>query len=141
VSAVLSKVAILEELGSAGRETLSDFLESRSYDAGFLLFQQGQEAAELIVIAEGRVVLRQGGNDIARVEAGECLGGVSLLVIGHRECEAAAEGPVEVLSLTRESYLRLRADYPSIALDLQEGILRQLGATLRELLPSIANAD
>ena len=100
MSAVLSKVAILEELGSAGRETLSDFLESRSYDAGFLLFQQGQEAAELIVIAEGRVVLRQGGNDIARVEAGECLGGVSLLVIGHRECEAAAEGPVEVLSLT-----------------------------------------
>ncbi|MBW2280136.1 MAG: cyclic nucleotide-binding domain-containing protein [Deltaproteobacteria bacterium] len=141
MSAVLSKVAVFEELGAAGLETLSGFLESRTYEKGFLLFQQDQEAAELIVVAEGQVVLRQSGTEIARVEAGECLGGVSLVVIGHRECEAAAEGPVEVLSLTRESYLRLRADYPSVALDLQEGILRHLGAALRDLLPNVSNSD
>ena len=141
MNAVLSKVAVFEELGFAGRETLAEFLEPRTYEPGFLLFQQGTEAAELIVVAEGQVVLRQGGNEIARIDAGDCLGGLSLVVIGHRECEAAAEGRVEVLSLTRESYLRLRADYPSVALDLQEGILRHFGEALRELLPSIANAD
>ena len=141
MNGVLSKVAVFEQLSAAGRETLVDFLEPRSYEPGFLLFQQGDEAAELIVIAEGQVVLRRGGDEIGRVDVGDCIGGVSLVAIGIRECEAAAEDRVEVLSLTRESYLRLRADHPSVALDLQEAILRQFGGALRELLPSVSTAD
>ena len=136
-SEMLSKAAMLDELGEAGREVLAEFLEKRSYADGFLLFQQKQEASELLVVSQGSVGLRKGGEVIASLGVGECLGGVSLVAIGTRECEAFADGEVEVLALTRESYLRLRADYPGVALDLFEGILRHLSSALRDILGAL----
>lgn len=134
----LSKLPMLEELGEAGREALAEFLEERSYADGFLLFQQNQEASELLMVSEGSVGLRKGGEVIASLGAGDCLGGVSLVVIGTRECEAFADGEVEVLVLTRESYLRLRVDYPGVALDLLEGILRHVSSALRDILGELS---
>ncbi len=134
----LSKAPMLEELGEAGREVLSEFLEARSYADGFLLFQQNQEASELLVVSQGNVGLRKGGELIASLGAGDCLGGVSLVVIGTRECEAFADGEVEVLALTRESYLRMRVDYPGVALDLLEGILRHVSLALRDVLGALS---
>ena len=134
----LSKAPMLEELGDAGREVLAEFLEERSYADGFLLFQQGQEASELLVVSQGRVGLRKGDEVIASLGVGDCLGGVSLVVIGTRECEAFADGEVEVLALSRESYLRVRADHPGVALDLLEGILRHVSLALRDILGELS---
>ncbi len=118
-------------------EHLVEFLEPRTYEDGFLLFQQNQEASELLFVCDGQVALCKGGEEIACLGAGDSLGGVSLVVIGRRACEAVANGRVEVLALTRESYLRLRADYPGIALDLQEGILRQISSAAREIVDDL----
>lgn len=137
MSDALAKAAILEELGESGRETLSDFLEPRTYEDGFLLFQEDQEASEMLFISDGQVALRKDGEEIACLAEGDSLGCVSLVVIGRRECEAVANGRVEALALTRQSYLRLRADYPAVALDLQEGILRQVSGAARELVDDI----
>lgn len=134
----LSKAPMLDELGEAGRELLEEFLEERSYADGFLLFQQNEEASELLVVSRGRVGLRKGGEVIASLGAGDCLGGVSLVVIGTRECEAFADGEVEVLVLTRQSYLRLRADCPGVALDLLEGIVRHVSLALRDALGELS---
>jgi CRP-like cAMP-binding protein len=138
VSEVLAKAAILAELGEADRERLAELLEERTYQDGFLLFQQGQESSELLFIVEGQVELKKGGEEIARLGPGDSLGGVSLALIGKRECEAAAAGRVEVLALTRESYLRLSADYPGVALRLQESIVREVSACLREILDELS---
>ena len=45
--------------------------------------------------------------------------------------------PARVLVLDREGYLRLRGDFPTVALALQEGVLREISTTARE----IATAD
>jgi hypothetical protein len=58
-------------------------------------------------------------------------------VIGKRECCALAETPVRLLTLSRESYLRLRLDLPQVALALQEGILRDLASVVRTWLPEV----
>lgn len=137
MSEVLAKAQLLEELGEAGRETLGEFLEPRTYQDGFLLFQQSQEASELLFITEGQVGLRKAGEEVACLESGDSLGAVSLAVIGRRECEAVAIGCVQVLALTRERYLRLRADYPAVALDLQEGVLRHFSGALRAILDDL----
>ena len=52
---------------------------------------------------------------------------------------AVASGPVETLVLSREAYLRLRADYPAVALDLLEGVLNQVGSAARELVDSLGD--
>ena len=40
-------------------------------------------------------------------------------------------GETKLLTLTREGYLRLRADAPTVALALQEGVLRIFSGFLR----------
>ncbi len=134
----LSKAELLSEMGEAGRARLEVFFEPRSYQDGFLLFQQGEEASELLVIVDGQVTLNKGKQEIASLTPGHCLGGMSLVLIGRRECEAVADGPVEVLVLTREAYLRLAADYPAVAVDLLEAILREIGATTRDVLADLS---
>jgi len=114
VNETLSKAPMLDELGEAGRELLEEFLEERSYADGFLLFQQNEEASELLVVSRGRVGLRKGGEVIASLGAGDCLGGVSLVVIGTRECEAFAD------------------------LDLLEGIVRHVSLALRDALGELS---
>ena len=52
---------------------------------------------------------------------------------GKRVCTARATAPLQTFVLTRESYLRLRADCPGLALMLQEGILRTLAGVIQQL--------
>ena len=134
----LSKAELLSEMSEAARVRLEEFFEPRTYQDGFLLFQQGQEASELLVIVDGQVTLNKGKQEIASLTPGRCLGGMSLVLIGQRECGAMADGSVEVLVLTREAYLRLIADYPAVAIELLEAILREMGATTRDVLGDMA---
>jgi CRP-like cAMP-binding protein len=134
MSLSLEKFVLFEELGQEDRELLDDFLTVKTVPAGFQIFGCGDESSELLVVSSGDVGLRLEGREVGRLGPGDVLGGISLVAIGKRECEAIAEGEVEVMLLSRENYLRLRSDYPQIALALQESILRSVAETLRDVL-------
>jgi CRP/FNR family cyclic AMP-dependent transcriptional regulator len=141
MSLPLEKLTLFEEVGEEDRVLLEDFLSARTIPPGFQIFGSGDEASELLVVSAGEVALRLQSQEIGRLGPGDMLGGISLVAIGKRECEAIAEGEAEILFLTRENYLRLRSDYPHIALLLQEGVLRNVAETLRSLLRDHTELD
>jgi CRP-like cAMP-binding protein len=131
---LLESFGLLRDLGAVERIALGKFLEERHLEQGEVLFRAGQEAAEMLLIAEGSIKLEDRGAGLGLAAAGDMLGGASLTCIGRRQCDAIAAEPTRVLALEREGYLRLRADFPTIALALQEALLRELAVCVRAAL-------
>jgi CRP-like cAMP-binding protein len=134
VSAELDTFALLHELSKEERASLMQFLNERRFDAGDQLFDVHDESEEMLLLVEGRVRLQSSGANEGFLEAGQVLGAASLVLVGNRMCAAFADGPVRVLALARESYLRLRSDYPRLALCLQEAIVHHFASDVRSLL-------
>ncbi len=132
---LLAKVELLKDLGGDAREQLAEHFEERRLDEGRALVRMHDEAEELYLVAEGQLRLELSGEPVGTLGPGDVVGAASLVVIGRRECSAIAQTPVRVLTLTRESYLRLRLEQPQVALVLQEGILRDLANVVRASLP------
>ena len=127
----LGKFELLQELNDEQRGELAALLVEKSVEAGDFIFRANEEAAALHLISEGSVRLELKGREIGELAAGEAIGAVSLVVIGNRQCDAIAASAATLLTLTREGYLRLRADSPTVGLALQEGILRTFSGFLR----------
>ena len=134
---LLAKVELLKALGADAREQLSDHLEERRLEEGRALFRLHDEAEELYLVAEGQLRLERSGEPVGTLGPGDVVGAASLVVIGRRECSAIAQTPVRLLTLTRESYSRLRLEQPQVALVLQEEILRDLANVVRASLPEL----
>jgi CRP-like cAMP-binding protein len=135
VSAALDAIELLGAWTQTDRATLHEFLEPRDLEEGRALFRSGEESADLYFLVEGVVRLEvTQGRESGSLGAGEVLGSMSLVGMGDHVCSALAVKPGRVLVLSRESYLRLRTDYPAVALQLQEGIIARLAADLRRAL-------
>lgn len=131
----LQAFALLRDLGVEDCEQLEDLLEEREVPEGSPLFRARDEAEGMVLLLEGEVSLEApDGQPVGSLADGEVLGAMSLAAIGARECSARAVKPSRVLCMSRESYLRLRLDRPSLALELQESVVRELAASLRVAL-------
>ena len=133
MSEPLADFPILRELSAEQIESLRPFFEEVSFDDGHTLYSHGDESSELLLITEGGVSLELEDEKLGELPAGSALGGTSLVRIGKRGCSAYARGKISALRLSRESYLRLRAEEPQSALALQEGILRSFADVAEEL--------
>jgi CRP-like cAMP-binding protein len=131
MTSALAGFPLLSELTDENLAALEGYLEAREYDAGSILFHNGEEADALYFALEGSVTIRADGQALSELGAGEVLGALSLVSIGCRECDAVCATPTRVMSLTRERYLRLREDLPGLALCLQEAVLRSFAALVR----------
>jgi CRP-like cAMP-binding protein len=136
---LLESFSVLRDLGAVERIALGDFLAERHHAPGEVMFRSGQESAEMLLIAEGAVKLEDRGVALGTAVAGDVLGGAALVCIGRRQCDAIALEPTRVLALEREGYLRLRGDFPTIALALQEALLRELAGCVRVALDAPAD--
>jgi len=134
LSGDLDAFALLHELSKEERGELMTFLEERRFDPGDQIFDVHDESEEMLLVCEGRVRLQSSGVGEGCLEPGHVLGAASLVLVGNRMCAAFADGPVRVLSLGRESYLRLRSDLPRVALCLQEAIVHHFASDVRQLL-------
>lgn len=138
MSKPLADFALLEDLSHNDQLSLRGYLEEREHDDGETVCWERDESSEALMVLEGKLRIVSGGRSCGSLGSGEVLGALSLTSIGARECSAVAEGPVRLLALTREAYLRMRSDAPQLALGLQEGILRSLSDCVRDLLRKVA---
>jgi CRP-like cAMP-binding protein len=136
VSASLDGVDLVQHWAQADRATLLEFLEPRSIEEGRALFRAGEESADLYFLVDGALRLEVAQRETGALGAGEVLGSMSLVGMGDHVCAALATKASRVLVLSRESYLRLRADHPAIALQLQEAIVARIATDLRKALAS-----
>jgi CRP-like cAMP-binding protein len=134
VSAALDGIELVQHWAQADRVTLLEFLEAREIEEGRALFRAGEESSDLYFLIDGTLRLEVAQRETGALGAGEVLGSMSLVGMGDHVCAALATRPSRVLVLSRESYLRLRGDYPAIALQLQEAIVARIATDLRKAL-------
>ncbi len=113
------------------------FLHFRSYQAGEVIFDEGEEGQALYILVSGQVnINRQGREDapLARLEPGAFFGEMALLDDAPRAAQARAMSPVEVAVLFRGDFLNLMDDHARIASRISLQLARQLGDRLRRMI-------
>jgi len=125
--------------GLSGREVqmVRAFLHQRHYQAGEVIFDEGEEGQALYILLSGQVLIcRQGEADkpIATLESGAFFGEMALIDDAPRSAQARAVTPTEVSVLFRGDFLNLMDDHARIASYISLELARQLGDRLRHML-------
>jgi CRP-like cAMP-binding protein len=133
-SAVLRGAALLRDFTDVGLKILADSAVERSVGQGAYAFRAGQASDGLSFVARGtlQLVPTDGGTPIGEVTAGDCLGGLSLLVETDRVLSAVAVDDVELLELSREAFEEIKKAHPRTALKLTLCLAQDLAERLRE---------
>lgn len=133
-STVLRGAALLRDFTDVGLKILADSIVERSVGRGGYAFRAGEPSGALSFVARGtlQLVPTDGGAPIGEVTAGDCLGGLSLLLEGDRVLSAVALDDVELLELSRGAFEEIKKAHPRTALKLTLCLAQDLAERLRE---------
>lgn len=129
----VDRIGLFAGLEEEQLQRLAGACDHRTYEAGSIIFEQGEDCAEMFIVLEGEVAVfvPEGRAPVGTVGVGECLGEVSVLTGGSHSATAKAVTPLEVGVLTKadlQSLVRLR---PGIGVVLYRNLARGLGEKLR----------
>jgi signal transduction histidine kinase len=121
----------LRVLASAGRDVLAELLEEQRYEAGQIIFQEGDPGSAMFIVCSGRVAVLKGNFSAPTLlgyrGVGEIVGEMALLENEPRSASVVALEPVRLLRITRESFEALLTRNPKLGMS----ILSILSARLR----------
>jgi len=131
---MLAEVPIFELLDDEEREALSHMMDSRSFTQGQMLFEYGDQGAEIFLLRHGSVEVYVESTDgekivLAENEAGDVVGELSFLDGGHRTATAVAREDTQALTMHRDRLLEFIDKHPHAAIDLLTVVGRRLRAT------------
>lgn len=98
-------------------------------DQGKEFVTQGDVGREAFVIVDGQATVSRGGNTVATLGPGDCVGELALLDHGPRTATVTAATPLTVLVLGPREFSGLLDEVPT----LNHKILAALAARVREL--------
>lgn len=134
----LKRFPLLAELVDEQYEELAACLEPRFLSADETLFEEGEEAESLVLVAAGTLRISSSRTqETSLLTAGAALGGLALFAVGTREVTAVATEAAGVLLLSRSDYRRLAEDSPHLAWRLAEGILAEVASDCRAALSEL----
>jgi CRP-like cAMP-binding protein len=112
----LGAIGYFSGLSEAHRRTLARLVDELTADPGDVLMDEGDYGYEAIFIEAGTAEVRQDGELINTVGAGEILGELALVESdGRRTASVTATSPVRALSLTSHSFHEIRSRMPDLA--------------------------
>jgi CRP/FNR family transcriptional regulator, nitrogen oxide reductase regulator len=119
-SSQLAESALFAPLSVEGRERLEQQMVLRQYEREAYLFFEGDRAAWLILVIEGRVKMikhSESGREtiISTFGPGQIVGEVGVLIDEHYPATAQALEPTVTLSLHRHTYVELVRSHPELA--------------------------
>jgi CRP-like cAMP-binding protein len=126
---------LLREFTDVGVKILAEIAEQRSVGRGTFAFKAGDASGALAFVARGtlQLVPRDGGSALGAVEAGDSVGGMSLLVEGEHLLSAVAiPSDVELLEISRQAFEEMKRTHPRTALKLTLALAQDLAERLRE---------
>lgn len=121
-----------QQLGTeAGVADLLPYIERRSFEAGQVVYRQGETADAIDLVAAGTLVvdIESAGRPPLRVRSirmQTVVGEMGFFSRAPRSASVTAEGPASVWTLTRASFDRLRRERPEVAAAFYEFLLRSL---------------
>lgn len=128
---LLQKVPLFSGLGPERLEALVVATTTRRLAAREELFHKGDAAAQVYVVASGRlkVVSTSAEGDevlLAILDEGEVVGELPMLTGGRRTASVAALEPCELLALARRDFLRFLREQPEAAIELMVVLAERL---------------
>jgi membrane protein len=98
------------------------------YDAGSVIFREGDPGTDMYAVRKGRVAIRRGGEDLGVVTEGKCFGEMSFLLSSPRVVTAVALEDVELAEISNENISNLMNEYPEFVVEM----LRDMAERVRE---------
>ena len=128
---VLGRVAYFASVPAVELARLAERCTARTLAPGEMLFEEGEVCRGLIIVAEGRVEIRQishrGREQVFHTEGpGATLGEGPLFDGGGYIASAVAAAPTRALFLPRAEVLRVCRAYPAVALAMLEAMARRV---------------
>ena len=100
-----------------------------SLDKGEVLFEAGEVGDSLFVIVSGEVDVVRGGQVIARLGEGECVGEMAALDWEPRSATVRASAPTHLVRLERNDLMDLLTDYPELVRSLARVLVERIRRT------------
>jgi CRP-like cAMP-binding protein len=106
------------------------YLDERTYQAGDVIFREGDQSTEMFIVQEGRVAVTKkvadGELHLATLERGDFFGEMGLLDSEPRHATCAALEPTRLLAIrSGDLLIKLRRD-PTFALEMLQAMSRRI---------------
>ncbi|HMS59794.1 MAG TPA: cyclic nucleotide-binding domain-containing protein [Tepidiformaceae bacterium] len=125
----LAAVPMFRDLPKKSLERIEKFARQRSFQAGDVIFKEGEEGVGFFLVDKGTVSVLRGGTEIAKVSAGGFFGEMALLDNHRRSATVKADTAVDCIALMRSDFLAELRNNPDLAVEM----LSVLSARVREL--------
>jgi CRP-like cAMP-binding protein len=137
IGTILYAAPLLHSLDDHEIEAIAPAFERHQYANGHDLFREGQVDQTIYLIGRGEVQIWKKSADkprflLARLSPGMMFGEMAVVEKRKRSASATAYGPVEVLSLTGESFAELSRSRPALVSKVQVGLIQVLANRLRK---------
>ena len=140
---VLRRVPFFAEIEPAKLKLLAFMSERVAFDPGKRLFRQGDpgDAAYLIIAGEAEVVAETpaGPLVLATLGANEIVGEMAILGNVPRAATVRAKDRLITLRISKEPFMRMVREFPSMAVAMMQELAERLAATNNQL--STAQAE
>lgn len=128
---LIRRIPLLSNLSPAQSSLVANLISKKRYKRGELLIEEGKTSYALFVILSGKVrVLSQDerGREVimAVLDAGDCVGEMSLIDGEPHSATVRAEAQTDVLVLNREAFLRCMRENIQLAEAVMAGLVRRL---------------
>lgn len=122
---VMRTTEIFRRLSPSDREHLVPRFEARLIPAGAFLLTEGEESERLHVIVSGEVEVRRGGQDVARLSAGEVFGEISLVARKPATADVVTISPTVTLSLDRARFDDVAVRHPALLAEIYKLLIQR----------------
>lgn len=115
----LHRIAIFQHISLANLENLSRSIDVLSFEAGHVLFEEGDAGDAMYLIEEGAVAIytqEQPDKPLRTFSPGEVVGEFALLDGRPRSARAQADGAVRLLRLQRQVFMMFIQSRPKVVL-------------------------
>ena len=131
-----SQLDVLAGFPAADLELIKPLLQRRTYAAGEVVFREGDNSAELFIIAHGSASVRirlseEQQTRLITFSPGTMFGEIALLDQEARSASVTADEPLVCYVLSRDDFLVLSKQHPFIAITLLANLARELSSRLR----------
>ena len=123
----LEQVPLFQGCAAEVIERLAGMTSEAAFEDGQPIVQQGQVGNGLYIVVSGEARIVAGGEELARLGAGDFFGELSVIDQRPRIASALAAGPTVCLALASWDLMSLLGEEPRLALNL----LQELAARLR----------
>jgi len=124
----IGRVALFEKLSARDRKQLAGTMHERTFPAGSVITQIGQEGIAFFIIDSGTALVEAPGKDPMTLGSGDHFGEIALIDEGPRTARITAQTDVRCFGLTAWDFRPFVQSQPEVAWALLQTLVKRYRA-------------